>query len=84
VSSSRRILPSYWSLLAYYRPDMVKTDAMQAIAHFMSTPLEERLTRDRQVSAQGRVLQLFRRSTLRSSGDPEYFPAGVKHRYTRN
>jgi len=21
--------------------------------------------------------------TLRSAGDPEYFPAGVKHRYTR-
>jgi phenylacetate-CoA ligase len=23
------------------------------------------------------------RITLRSSGDPEYFPAGVKHRYTK-
>ena len=24
------------------------------------------------------------RITLRPSGDPEYFPGGVKHRYTRN
>jgi phenylacetate-CoA ligase len=41
---------------------MIKTDALQAIAQFMSTPLEERLTRDRQLSAQGRVLELFRRT----------------------
>jgi phenylacetate-CoA ligase len=41
---------------------MIKTDAAQMIAHFMSTPLEERLTRDRQRSAQGRVLQLFQRT----------------------
>jgi phenylacetate-CoA ligase len=41
---------------------MLKTEALQAIAQFMSTPLEEWLTSDRQRSAEGRVLQLFKRT----------------------
>jgi phenylacetate-CoA ligase len=41
---------------------MIKTNTMQAIEQFMSTPVEERLTRDRQSSAPGRVLELFRRT----------------------
>jgi phenylacetate-CoA ligase len=56
----------------------------QTIAEFMSTPLAERLTRDRQRSAQGRLLELFR-STVREVpayreflGSQQVDPAAVK------
>jgi hypothetical protein len=50
-----------------------------AMAEFIATPLDAALAgANDEPAAQAHALALFR-----SVGDPEYFPVGVKHRYTR-